>query len=71
MSDLPEIPATGGEPAKPRSAQLLTFFLDNQEYGVDILRVQEIRIGVFPRQQTLTIDNPTDRTLCNQRKRQV
>ena len=25
------------------SAQLLTFFLDNQEYGVDILRVQEIR----------------------------
>jgi len=43
MSDLPEIPATGGEPTKPRSAQLLTFFLDNQEYGVDILRVQEIR----------------------------
>ncbi len=25
------------------AAQLLTFFLDNQEYGVDILRVQEIR----------------------------
>lgn len=24
-------------------AQLLTFFLDGQEYGVDILRVQEIR----------------------------
>jgi purine-binding chemotaxis protein CheW len=28
---------------KPSAAQLLTFFLDNQEYGVDILRVQEIR----------------------------
>lgn len=25
------------------AAQLLTFFLDSQEYGVDILRVQEIR----------------------------
>lgn len=25
------------------AAQLLTFFLDEQEYGVDILRVQEIR----------------------------
>lgn len=43
MSDLPEVPTAGGEPGKPRSAQLLTFFLDNQEYGVDILRVQEIR----------------------------
>jgi purine-binding chemotaxis protein CheW len=29
--------------SKPSAAQLLTFFLDNQEYGVDILRVQEIR----------------------------
>ena len=28
---------------KARTAQLLTFFLDQQEYGVDILRVQEIR----------------------------
>jgi purine-binding chemotaxis protein CheW len=28
---------------KPSAAQLLTFFLDSQEYGVDILRVQEIR----------------------------
>lgn len=28
---------------KANAAQLLTFFLDNQEYGVDILRVQEIR----------------------------
>jgi purine-binding chemotaxis protein CheW len=25
------------------AAQLLTFFLDDQEYGVDLLRVQEIR----------------------------
>jgi len=30
-------------PDRPSAAQLLTFFLDNQEYGVDILRVQEIR----------------------------
>jgi purine-binding chemotaxis protein CheW len=43
MSDLPEVPSAVGEPEKKRAAQLLTFFLDNQEYGVDILRVQEIR----------------------------
>jgi len=43
MSDLPEIPAATIEPEKKRAAQLLTFFLDGQEYGVDILRVQEIR----------------------------
>jgi len=44
MSDLPEVPTATAELAKQqRSAQLLTFFLDNQEYGVDILRVQEIR----------------------------
>jgi len=43
MSDLPEIPRDPGESSKQRSAQLLTFFLDDQEYGVDILRVQEIR----------------------------
>lgn len=29
--------------SSPSAAQLLTFFLDKQEYGVDILRVQEIR----------------------------
>jgi chemotaxis signal transduction protein len=28
---------------KRSSAQLLTFMVDEQEYGVDILRVQEIR----------------------------
>ena len=43
MSELPDVPNTAAEPAKERSAQLLTFFLDQQEYGVDILRVQEIR----------------------------
>jgi len=43
MSDLPETPNPASEPVKDRTAQLLTFFLDNQEYGVDILRVQEIR----------------------------
>jgi len=34
---------TSTSSTKPSAAQLLTFFLDNQEYGVDILRVQEIR----------------------------
>jgi purine-binding chemotaxis protein CheW len=34
---------SAGTNSKPSAAQLLTFFLDNQEYGVDILRVQEIR----------------------------
>jgi len=43
MSDLPEVPSPANEHDKKRSAQLLTFFLDGQEYGVDILRVQEIR----------------------------
>lgn len=35
----------GGSAARgaPESEQLLTFILDGQEYGVDILRVQEIR----------------------------
>lgn len=40
MSD-GETTSTNGN--KSSAAQLLTFFLDNQEYGVDILRVQEIR----------------------------
>ena len=31
------------EAAQPRSEQLLTFMVDGREYGVDILRVQEIR----------------------------
>jgi len=34
---------TQATPGARNAAQLLTFFLDNQEYGVDILRVQEIR----------------------------
>lgn len=34
---------TANANGKPSAAQLLTFFLDSQEYGVDILRVQEIR----------------------------
>jgi len=39
-----ETSTTNASPSgKPSAAQLLTFFLDNQEYGVDILRVQEIR----------------------------
>jgi purine-binding chemotaxis protein CheW len=37
--------STGG--AKP-SEQVLTFIVDNQEYGVDILRVQEIRGWTAP-----------------------
>ena len=28
--------------------QFLTFIVDQEEYGVDILRVQEIRVGVNP-----------------------
>lgn len=39
MSESTEYTAGKSESA----AQLLTFFLDDQEYGVDILRVQEIR----------------------------
>lgn len=35
--------ANTNDPSRGGPAQLLTFFLDNQEYGVDILRVQEIR----------------------------
>jgi purine-binding chemotaxis protein CheW len=31
------------EAVQPRSEQLLTFIVDGREYGVDILRVQEIR----------------------------
>jgi purine-binding chemotaxis protein CheW len=31
------------EAGQPRSEQLLTFIVDDREYGVDILRVQEIR----------------------------
>ncbi len=43
MSDLLDISGTANDSNKPRSAQLLTFMVDEQEYGVDILRVQEIR----------------------------
>ncbi len=39
-----EISLPAGDAAnKPSATQLLTLFLYNQEYGVDILRVQEIR----------------------------
>ncbi len=37
------IHSTGNSSSSESGAQLLTFFLDDQEYGVDILRVQEIR----------------------------
>lgn len=43
MTELSEPSNATGDANKPRSAQLLTFMLDQQEYGVDILRVQEIR----------------------------
>mgnify|MGYP001551793554 CR=1 FL=1 len=41
MSEISQTSVNVG--GQPTAAQLLTFFLDNQEYGVDILRVQEIR----------------------------
>lgn len=41
MSDMSSNATSTGGTAN--AAQLLTFFLDSQEYGVDILRVQEIR----------------------------
>lgn len=41
MSESIQIGGTKGQ--SDDAAQLLTFFLDDQEYGVDILRVQEIR----------------------------
>lgn len=41
MSDISN--TTTSANSKASAAQLLTFFLDSQEYGVDILRVQEIR----------------------------
>ena len=43
MSDSTEISSVPAVTEKSRTAQLLTFFLEQQEYGVDILRVQEIR----------------------------
>jgi purine-binding chemotaxis protein CheW len=48
MSDLIETGAGAGARGAAATEQLLTFIVDGQEYGVDILRVQEIRGWTAP-----------------------
>jgi len=47
MSSINSGKANPSENADPRAGKYLTFFLDNEEYGVEILKVQEI-IGRMP-----------------------
>ncbi|HWA72888.1 MAG TPA: chemotaxis protein CheW [Polyangiaceae bacterium] len=43
MTEHSGVSTSTSEAGKAHNAQLLTFLVDQQEYGVDILRVQEIR----------------------------
>jgi len=48
MSEQIEPTNSKNDATKPQAVQLLTFMVDEQEYGVDILRVQEIRGWSLP-----------------------